>query len=210
MPCSYLVASAASLRGMKTNSFGPFEPNPAEDVAKHFVQVWAEAVLRQAERTREIRRKAADDSRNYEHNEDWSPTAYELEVNFRTQWAEEHMLVWAAHQLERWRARLAKERGEQVPTENQALKDARDALEHLDEAQLDDEGARSPAAKGGTGRALRKLPDEVLRFSLGGGTLFEVLDPERLDEEALKIVASIEEELNDWAVAAYEDLIRGR
>ncbi|MGW1364918.1 hypothetical protein ACWCQP_46910 [Streptomyces chartreusis] len=194
---------------MTRNLFSPVEPNPAEGVAKHFVQVWAEAVLRQAERTREIRQQAAIDSRNHEHNEDWSASAYELEANFRAQWAEEHMLVWAVYQLERWRARLAKERGEKAPPENQALRDARNALEHLDEAHLDDDGARSPVAKGGTGRALRNLPDGVLRFSLGGGKVFEVLDAERLDEEALAVVASINDELDDQAMAMYEDLIRG-
>ncbi|MCX4783885.1 hypothetical protein [Streptomyces sp. NBC_01264] len=41
-------------------------------------------------------------------------------------------------------------------------------------------------------------------------SLFEVLDPERLDQEALKVVKSVEQELAGRAVAAYEDLASGR
>ncbi|GAQ59350.1 hypothetical protein a10_09252 [Streptomyces acidiscabies] len=120
------------------------------------------------------------------------------------------MLVWSAYQLERWRARLAKERGEEPPPESQRLKDARDALEHLDEARLEEDGARPPADKGIQGKALRKLPEQFLRFSLGNSKLFEVLDPNKLDEEALEVVASIEKELEAQVLAAYEDLLRGR
>lgn len=118
--------------------------------------------------------------------------------------------MWSAHQLERWRGRLARERGETPPPENQDLKLARDALEHLDEAVFVDDEARSPAVAGFAGRALRGLPGARLRLALDGGNLFEVLDPEQLDQEALAIVKSVERDLADRAVAAYEDLVSGR
>ncbi|AMW08714.1 hypothetical protein A4E84_03825 [Streptomyces qaidamensis] len=69
-------------------------------------------------------------------------------------------------------------------------------------------GGRAPTASG-DGRALRDLPEQQLRLELGGHSLFEVLDAERIDEEALKVVQSIEDELRERAVAAYEDLLRG-
>ncbi|MGA5521132.1 hypothetical protein ACPCK2_33550 [Streptomyces pseudogriseolus] len=64
--------------------------------------------------------------------------------------------------------------------------------------------------KGPAGRALRGLPGQRLCLSLGGGSLFEVLDPERLDQKALEVVKSVEQELADRAVAASEDLAGGR
>lgn len=187
----------------------PFEssddaPAAAEETAKYFVQTWAEAVIRQAARTRAIRKKFHTDNRNYDRNEEWSPSEAELDAVFRACWAEEHTLVWSAHQLECWRARLAKERGETAPPPNEALKTVRDALEHLNEARLEDGGASSPAERGGPGRALRRLPEGGLSFALGGGKLFEILDPHRLDEEALKVVKSIDKELDDEARAMYE------
>ncbi|MCZ2528186.1 DnaB-like helicase N-terminal domain-containing protein, partial [Streptomyces sp. HB2AG] len=81
---------------------------------------------------------------------------------------------------------------------------------HLDEAAFADDEARSPADKGVAGRALRRLPGQRLRLSLGGGILFEVLDPERLDQEALEVVKSVEQELAHRAVAAYQERVGGR
>ncbi|HZZ53996.1 MAG TPA: hypothetical protein VFE26_06895, partial [Trebonia sp.] len=69
----------------------------AEDTCRSFVQMWAEAVMLQVERVRQIRRKADADSRAYERMEDWSPTELDPARNFRAQWAEEQTLVWAVH-----------------------------------------------------------------------------------------------------------------
>ncbi|MGW2918183.1 hypothetical protein ACWDBF_09990 [Streptomyces angustmyceticus] len=184
----------------------------AQHTAQEFVQRWAEAVLRQAARTREVRKKSAEDDRAHERGEEPGLDSWTLTANHRELWTEEHMLVWAAHQLERWRARLAKERGETAPQENEALKDARDALEHLDEAALGMDAATPPegAKKQNQGRALRKLPGQAMSLNVGGDKLFEVLDPEVIDREALAVVASIEAELNDWAVDHYAELMRGR
>ncbi|MEW1799212.1 hypothetical protein ACIGO7_07630 [Streptomyces virginiae] len=71
-----------------------------------------------------------------------------------------------------------------------------------------------PAEKGFQGRALREFPNKMLAVSLGGRKLFELLDPYRVHEEALKVVKSIEAELSDRARDAYEELmydeLRGR
>lgn len=182
----------------------------AEDTAAEFVQRWAEAVIRQASRTRAIRKKAAQDDWAYERCEDWSPEDWQLAANARELWTEEHMLVWSAYQLERWRARLAKERGHSAPPPNEALKLARDALEHLDEAVLGDYAATPPEGGRQKGRALRQLPEAMMTLDAGGSKLFEVLDPEVIDREALAVVASIENELNQQAIDYYTDLMRDR
>ncbi|MEU6198332.1 hypothetical protein [Streptomyces sp. NPDC047061] len=59
------------------------------------------------------------------------------------------------------------------------------------------------------GRALRDLPGQRLRLSLDQDRLFEVLDPELLDQGALEVVKSVEEKLGHRAMSAYEDLVGG-
>ena len=52
-------------------------------------------------------------------------------------WAEEHTLIWAAHQLEQWSQRLAKERGEEPPQPDELLAKVRNAVEHVDDADFE-------------------------------------------------------------------------
>src|SRR5689334_9457198 len=98
-----------------------------------FVRAWSESVLRQIERVKAVRREYAPISRQLDREWDDS-LAEELSVIWRRNWAEEHALVWSMYQLDRWMRRLAQERGEEPPPENQLLRDLRNALEHLDEA----------------------------------------------------------------------------
>ncbi|MFE1909429.1 hypothetical protein ACFW96_38045 [Streptomyces gardneri] len=184
----------------------------AEQTAAEFVQRWAEAVLRQAARTRAVRKKTAADDRAYDRNEEWSPSFWQIEANYRELWTEEHMLVWSAHQLERWQARLAKERNQPVPPENKDLRNVRNALEHLDEAALGGYTATPPEGAGwGQGRSLRNLPDKMMSLDVAGsGTLFEVLDRGMIETAALAVVKSIEDELDQRAMDHYADLMRGK
>ncbi|MFI9029912.1 hypothetical protein [Streptomyces sp. NPDC053560] len=169
-----------------------------EEQARFFVRTWAEAVLRQAERAQAIRHQARQDDRNYERMEDWSPSMEVLERNFRAQWAEEHQLVWAAHQLERWDARLRRERGQEPRKEDPFLKDIRDALEHLDEVDFTGDQAVSPVPVKGKeyiGRAIRKLPGRALDLSLGGSALVGGIPPQAIEARALEAVQAVEQEL---------------
>src|SRR5918998_683258 len=61
-------------------------------------------------------------------------TEHQLYVGWIRLWTAQHHLVWAAYQLERWVARLARERGTTAPITDPMLADLRHALEHLDEA----------------------------------------------------------------------------
>ena len=65
----------------------------AEETCRSFVQIWAEAVMRQVERVREVRRNARSLGRAYERLEDYSPDVLDLARSFRAQWAEEQALV---------------------------------------------------------------------------------------------------------------------
>jgi hypothetical protein len=172
--------------------------NDNEEQARFFVRTWAEAVLRQAERAQAIRRKAGQDDRNYERMEDWSPPMEVLEENFRAQWAEEHQLVWAAHQLERWDTRLRRERGQEPRKEDPFLKDVRDALEHLDEVDFTQGQAISPVPVKGKeyiGRAIRKLPGGALDLHLSGAALVGGVPPQAIEARALEAVRAVEQEL---------------
>ncbi|WP_327074418.1 hypothetical protein OG196_31745 [Kitasatospora purpeofusca] len=184
----------------------------AEETALQFVRIWGEAVLRQAERARAVRERSAREWRQFDYMEDWSPTSEELDTTFREQWAEEHTLVWTAHQLERWEGRLRKERGEAPVEPDELLKNVRDALEHLDEVDFRAGSAVPPDAAGGgvTGKALRRLPGEQLWIALADGSSFEGVAPETVEAHALAVVRSIEEHLEQTAVDRYLDLLRGR
>lgn len=171
-----------------------------------FVRAWAEAVLRQLERVRAMRTQDAADSRNYERNEEWSPTEDHLERNFRSLWTEEHMLVWAARQLEQWSQRLAQERGEQVPQTDKTLLHLRDALEHLDDAKFS-RGHAVPGAIAKANRGLRSLPESKLGLVVGGGLSFGLIDPDEMESRALAIVRAIEDELDQDAADQYFDML---
>ncbi|MFG3244126.1 hypothetical protein [Streptomyces sp. NPDC048157] len=200
----------------------PERPSEAELAAKSMVQIWAEAVVRQAARARTIRKKDDTDFRNHERGEDWSDALKdELGPNWRTRWAEEHTLVWSAHQLEQWTIRLANIRGEDPPAVNENLKNVRDALEHLNEVDLTETTASAPSPqrkKDPRGRSLREhFPNETLVLGLGGQTLFHFLDPEALDKSAVEILRKVREDLDverlrqeEAEVSAYVDMLMER
>jgi hypothetical protein len=167
-----------------------------------FVRIWAEEVTRQVSHVRRLRDKDARDLRAAEYGEDWSPTDEDLHRNFRALWPAQHQLVWAAYQLERWRRRLAMERNEAPPPLDPVLANLRNALEHLDEAELGDELYAEAGAT--RNRSLRALPDSRLLLGTDGRLLFSLVDPDDVERRALLIVSAIEasemDEAEAWAV----------
>lgn len=71
-------------------------------------------------------------------------------------------------------------------------------------------GAPLPEWEGGKGRALRQLPEQMLAFAFGEASSLRCWPRTGLNEEALTVVQSIGDELDAWAQATYEDLMRNR
>jgi hypothetical protein len=165
----------------------------AADV-RFLVQMWAEAVIRQLERVRAIQQKWAAGIRAAERMDgEWGPSEDTLEHNFRLRWAEEHTLIWAAHELEQWSQRLAEERGEEPPQPDEVLAKVRNALGHLDDADF--EKGRAVPGQRGSNRSLRALPGGSLAIALGSGLVADLLTIDELEKRALAVVQKIEDEL---------------
>jgi hypothetical protein len=177
----------------------------SEDYCQFFVRIWAEAVLRQVDRVRAMRKRFHIDDRNYERLEEWSPTEEDLQRNFRSLWAEELTLLWAAHHLERWGVRLAQERGGTPPERDDVLGNVRNALEHLDDVAFEDDHA-VPGDDEKKNWSLRKLPDRRLAISLGGDSAFGLIDVHELEARALTAVNAIIDELEQAAVDWYLEM----
>jgi hypothetical protein len=176
-----------------------------EDHCLTFVRKWAEAVLRQVERVRTARRKFHEEvvDRDEWQPEEWSPLDVEPKMSWRSLWAEQHILVWAAHQLEEWACRLAEVRGQQPPQRDRLLTDLRNSLEHLAESEIDDYSAVASPKKGWS---LQRLPKGRLGIAVGGDRVFELIDPKILEERAVAVVRMIDAELDaleDAAVSCY-------
>jgi hypothetical protein len=138
----------------------------------------------------------------------FGPDELDLARIARELFAEEHALVWAAHQVERWAQRLAEERCDDPPPRDEVLANVRNALEHLDEADL--EGGHAVPGFSGN-RSLRKLPGSRLELYTGyNGLAFGLIDPDELERRALGVVAAIEDELMEAAADWWADMSSGR
>jgi hypothetical protein len=175
----------------------------AEDTAEALVDVWVEEVRRLVPEVRAVREKYDRDSRAMDRNDSWPPlTEQDMFANWRRLGAAQHHLVWAAHQLERWVARLAREERRRVPKPDPVLADLRNALEHLDEADLSEFTATASSNPART-KSLRKLPGGQLLIGTGGNPrrLFDLIDSAEIEQRAWAITTStdrLEQEAEDY------------
>lgn len=175
----------------------------SERACETFVDVWADEVRRLVPQVKELREAHDRDSRAMDYGEDWSPDEHDMYASWRRLWAAQHHLVWAANQLERWVSRLATERGTPVPEPDAVLADLRNALEHLDEAVLDDDHALASAGDNPkANRSLRNLPGAKLHIGTGGPRLFDLIDSAEIERRAFGVVTTTDrmiEEAGAWA-----------
>jgi hypothetical protein len=114
-------------------------------------------------------------------------------------------LVWASYQLERWNRQLSVARRETPPAEDAVLKQVRNALEHLEDAQFFNDTA---TARPGDKRALAKLGGLPVVLA-DGGPVFELIDPDDLERRAVAVVRSVQDRLDqeaaDWFAEFYPE-----
>lgn len=130
-----------------------------------------------------------------------------LQGEFRRLWSANHTLLWAAYQLERWRDRLDRERGDTEREPDKELKRARNVLEHLDTADfIGDEAVAPPWEPPEEPKkykprdpywSLRKLGG--LSISITGDGTFCGIASSDLRDHARDVVLSVENELGEEA-----------
>ncbi|MBB4931358.1 hypothetical protein F4561_002178 [Lipingzhangella halophila] len=157
------------------------------EFAASMVHTWAEAVVRQADRLDALLAYLDNDGRHHEYMDD-----SDLLQDFRQAWAESHQMVSASYQLERWRGRQHTLRtGEKAPVTDMKLKHLRDALEHLDEADIQQGRAVSDE------RSLHKIGG--LDLEVGSRWLFDHVSIDDLKRDARERAAAAEAELEGTA-----------
>ncbi|WP_406220588.1 hypothetical protein [Streptomyces decoyicus] len=200
----------------RSGAFPSADDAEAESQALMFVRLWAEDVIRQTRRVEEIRESV----RGYHRMQRDEPgiDSYFLEEAFREQWAAEHTLLWAAYQLERWRKRLDRERGNTERTYDAELLRARNVLEHLDSADFREGKAIAPPLPPPAEPKKRKPQDPHRSLRALGGLYIGTSDDgsfcgiasSELSTRALSIVESVETDLADEVVEHLIELGRGR
>lgn len=110
--------------------------------------------------------------------------------------------MWAAHQLERWVRRLALERHIAAPELDPVLADVRNALEHLDEAELGEFTAIA-GDHPRRNRSLRNLPGGQLFIgtSRHPRRLFDLIDSAEIERRAFAVTTTayrLDDEAEDY------------
>jgi hypothetical protein len=95
----------------------------------------------------------------------------------------------------------------EAPEADPVLADLRNALEHLDEAELD-EATATPSENPARTKSLRKLPGAQLLIGTGGNPrqLFDLIDSDEIERRALDVVTTADR-LDQQAEDYLDDLL---
>ncbi|MEW1706976.1 hypothetical protein AB0230_07015 [Microbacterium sp. NPDC089190] len=183
-----------------------------DDVPLMLARSWADSTFEMLELSRKRRRDYRWVSRSYDRMDGDAVDLARLQRAIREVWSTDCLLIISAANLEAWTRKLyrARRRREPKPLEN--LKRLRNAIEHLDEADIDEETwiatARNPRAlKSGIGA----LPNQKLGIGVSGdGLLFGVMSYEDLENLVNGLLGELSQELDDYARDWFEFVNSGR
>src|SRR4051794_21424076 len=125
----------------------PRQPRPlqsfnlfGDDVLLMLSRAWADQTAEQLRTAKERRRRYEAIESTYERmDHDGEITQDVVSAAFRALWTAEALLITSASNLERWMTKLYRARNRRPRTNVDHLRTLRNALEHLHEANIDDE-----------------------------------------------------------------------
>jgi hypothetical protein len=172
-----------------------------DDLPLMLARGWAEASMRLLQEASAMRKEYRALDRAYERMDIEGLSESDLLDKIRRIWIAESMLVHAASSLEIWMAKLYRTRRRKPRPQVAYLRQLRNALEHLEEADFDDEGwiATARTAQGAR-RGIGALPEAKLEVGLGpDGLLFGVIAPAELHSLVDDLVRELDRELDEYA-----------
>lgn len=177
-------------------------------MVRMFAQRWADGTLRQAARLRDVLRRVAELDKAYERMDDMALTERDIAAKIDEVWVEQHLLLIAAHQFEKWVMKMIELRDDVRPDEQRLMRLLRNSLEHLDEAELTELEAL-PGSEGNRNRSIRDLPDGRLPLGVTLGSnkvmIFDLIKLDDIEKSCQQVADQIFEEITGPDVESYID-----
>lgn len=170
-----------------------------EDVVLSLAVSWAGAVR---EQLHNVKKRVANyiNVENMYERMDGDITMDHLAASWQAAWTAEALLVISADNLERWVKRLYKERGREPVPAHPQLRSLRNAIEHMDESDFEDDEWVARAAGSKQKRGLGSLPDASLPIDVGSrDSVFGLISHDDLQSIVDSLIHELEQELDDYA-----------
>jgi len=173
----------------------------ADDIPLWMARSWADSTRRMLQMSKDRRQTYFGLSHMYERMDGDGITANSVEAAMRDVWSTDCLLILSAANLETWIAKLYRARDRKVPKTHPNLAHLRNAIEHLDEAQLDNESSTAlPRTQQSRTRGIGALPGQELLIGLtGDGKLFGILTHDELEALAMSLLDELDAELQSYA-----------
>jgi hypothetical protein len=178
-----------------------------EDLPLMMAKTWAAQTSELLALAKERRKTFRAIDRIYERNDGDGITEEAVGDALRSVWGTETLLVFSASQLETWTAKLYRARDRRASARHPHLTALRNALAHLDEADIDDDSwIATPRTPTAARRGIGALPNAELSIGLSGdGKLFGILTHEELERLVDNLLDELAQEIDDYASAWYAD-----
>lgn len=183
-----------------------------DDVALMLARSWADSTFEMLELSRKRRSNYHWISKAYDRMDGDAVDLAMLQRSIREVWSTDCLLIISAANLEAWTRKLYRSRRRREPEPIENLKRLRNAIEHLDEADIDEEtwtatARTSKAVKSGIGA----LPNQKLGVGVSGdGLLFGVMSHDDLEKLVNGLLDELSQELDDYARDWFEFVNSGR
>jgi hypothetical protein len=183
-----------------------------DDIPLMLARSWADATFEMLELSRKRRSDYRSISRTYDRMDGDAVDLAMLHRAIREVWSTDCLLILSASNLEAWIRKLYRARRRKLPEPLKHLKQLRNAIEHLDDANIDEETWTATARlqqskKSGIGA----LPNQELAIGISGdGLLFGILSHDDLEGLVRGLLSELSQELDDYAQDWWEFVNSGR
>jgi len=183
-----------------------------DDIPLMLARSWADATYELLVQSRDRRRRHRNLDSMYERMDGDGVTWGAVEEALRRVWSTDCLLILSASNLESWVRKLYRARRRRVPESLPNLKQLRNAIEHLDEAELDEESwTASARTKSSEKHGIGSLPNQSLALGItGDGKLFGVITHNELETLVHSLLRELADELDDYAQSWFEFVDSGR
>lgn len=195
---------------MTDTSFQSFD-GTGDDVPLMMARSWAETTAQQLHRAKQLRARFTTFDRAHERMDPIELTWEDVTNAFSAAWIAESMLIMSASQFEVWMSKLYASRDRQPPERLPYLRELRNSIVHLDEANIDETWTATAGTRQGERTGIGALPNRQLQLWLSGSAdVLGVISADDLEQYVRGLLSELARELDDYAHDWFDFINSGR